>query len=93
MELFLLLTINFFDLAISAVLFAMMGRVIMSVLMIGEDSKIAAFLYAITEPFIIPVRVLFEKFGWFQGTPLDMSFFFTSLILCMISTGLSLIPI
>lgn len=93
MELLLVLLINFVDIAISAVLFAMLARVILSFLMMGEDSKIAMFLYAITEPFIIPVRMLFDRFGWFEGTPLDMSFFFTTLILCMISTGLSLIPV
>ncbi len=35
----------------------------------------SGLLYMITEPMIHPIRVLFEKMNWFQGTPLDVPFF------------------
>ena len=49
-------------------------------------------LYYFTEPFILPVRKLLERFGLFQGTPLDVSFFITTLLLGMLQVLLGCIP-
>ena len=92
MKLFLVLTVNFVDLILTAVLFAMLIRALLSIFMMGEESKFAMILYYFTEPFIIPVRMLLQKLNLFQGTPLDMSFFLTSILLAMMQTVLAEIP-
>jgi uncharacterized protein YggT (Ycf19 family) len=88
----LVLTVNFVDLILTAVLFAMLIRALLSIFMMGEESKFAMILYYFTEPFIIPVRMLLQKLNLFQGTPLDMSFFLTSILLAMVQTVLAEIP-
>ena len=92
MKLFLVLTVNFVDLILTAVLFAMLIRALLSIFMMGEESKFAMILYYFTEPFIIPVRMLLQKLNLFQGTPLDLSFFLTSILLAMVQTVLAEIP-
>ena len=67
---------------------ALLGRAVLSWFPEGGQSRIAALLYVITEPFIMPVRGLCNRLGWFQGMPLDMPFLITSLLLLMISSGL-----
>lgn len=92
MELFLILTVGFVDLLLGALLFAMLVRAVLSIFMMGEESRLSLLLYYFTEPFIIPVRKILEKFGWFQGTPLDVSFFLTTLLLGMLQVLLGAIP-
>lgn len=92
MELFLVLTVNLVDLILSAVLFAMLIRAVLSLFMMGEESKFAMLLYMFTEPFILPVRKILERFNLFQGSPLDVSFFLTTVLLAMLQTLLAAIP-
>lgn len=93
MELFLVLTVNFVDLILGAVLIAMLVRAVLSIFMMGEESKFSMLLYYFTEPFILPVRKILERLGLFQGTPFDVSFFMTTLLLGMIQAILGSIPI
>ena len=67
---------------LTTVQFAMLARAILSWFPI--DNRFVDFLHAITEPFIIPVRMLFEKMNWFSGLPIDMSFFVTYILLSVI---------
>ncbi len=60
---------------------AMMLRAILSWIFINGESKIGAFLYVVTEPIIMPIRALCDRFGWFQGVPLDMPFFITIILI------------
>ena len=76
------------SLLISGILLLMLVRAIMSWLPVDEDSTLLRFVYMCTEPVIMPVRALFDHFGWFEGMPIDMAFFVTSLILFLISTFL-----
>ena len=92
MKLFLVLTVNFVDLFLTLLLFAMLVRALMSFFMMGEESKLSLVLYYFTEPFILPVRKLFEKLGLFQGTPMDVSFFFATLLIGMVQALLAAIP-
>ncbi len=46
-----------------------------------DENAVTEVLYRMTEPFILPIRLLFYKLNWFQRMPLDMSFLFTVLIL------------
>lgn len=73
---------------LSALQYLMMARAIMSWFPVSEDNVILNFLYAVTEPVIMPVRMLLEKLGWFEGLPLDMSFFFTFILLSILRTFL-----
>ena len=62
---------------------AMLVRAVLSWFIMGEQSKIGAFLYVVTEPVILPIRALCNRFGWFQGIPLDMPFLITMMILSL----------
>lgn len=92
MKLFLVLAVNFVDLILTVVLFAMLIRALLSIFFMGEESKFSMILYFFTEPFIMPVRMLLQKLNLFQGSPLDVSFFLTSILLAMIQTLLGSIP-
>lgn len=50
-----------------------------------DGNRFTDFLFGITEPFIYPVRVLFEKLNWFQNLPIDVPFMVTYLILMVLS--------
>ncbi len=63
---------------------AMLGRAVLSWFTMGEQTKIGAFLYVVTEPLIMPIRNLCNRFGWFQGLPLDMPFLFTVVFLSFV---------
>lgn len=39
------------------------------------EGRFSVFLAILTEPMLYPLRVLFEKRGWFQDSPVDMAFF------------------
>ena len=69
---------------ITAIQFLMFARAILSWLPVDEDSAVGNFLYAVTEPVIMPVRAVIERFGWFEGMPIDMSFFITFLLLSIL---------
>jgi uncharacterized protein YggT (Ycf19 family) len=92
LKLFLVLTVNFVDIVLGAVLFAMLIRAVLSLFMMGEESKFSMLLFYFTEPFILPVRKILEKLGWFQGTPFDVSFFLTTVLIGMIQSLLAGIP-
>lgn len=68
---------------------AMMIRAILSWFPI-DSNKFVDFLYAITEPFIVPIRLLFEKLGWFQNLPIDISFMVSYLLLSLLSFVLAM---
>ncbi len=68
---------------LTAVQFAMLARAILSWFP-SAGGKLNDFLYSVTEPFIYPVRVLFEKMNWFAGLPIDISFLVTYLLISVI---------
>ncbi len=69
---------------ITVIQFLMFARAILSWLPIDDDSPVVNFLYAVTEPVIMPVRAVIERFGWFEGMPIDMSFFITFVLLSIL---------
>ena len=69
---------------LSTVQFAMLLRAILSWFVMG-GGKFINFLYAITEPFIAPVRALFEKMNWLQNSPIDCSFLVTYLLISFLT--------
>ena len=92
LELFLYLVVSLVDSFLSLIILAMLVRSIMSWFMMDGESKIYIFLCTITEPFIYPIRALFERMNWFQGMPIDVSFFCTAILLLLVQTAISFIP-
>ena len=72
---------------LSVVQFAMLLRAILSWFVMGGGTFMN-FLYAITEPFIVPVRTLFEKMNWLQNSPIDFSFMVTYLLISLLTVFL-----
>ncbi|MBE6560031.1 MAG: YggT family protein [Ruminococcaceae bacterium] len=69
------------SLFLGALQLLMFARAIFSWLPVDEDSPIPMFLHAVTEPFILPVRAILERFEFFASSPIDLSFFVTFLLL------------
>ena len=65
-----------------AIQLAMLLRAVLS--WFPLDNRFVDFLHNVTEPFIYPIRRLFERFGWFQGLPIDISFMVSYILLSVI---------
>ena len=39
-----------------------------------EENVFTELVYRLTEPFIVPFRMLFAKLNWFQQIPIDMAY-------------------
>lgn len=83
MELFYYLVASTVGLVVDVLLFCMFIRAILSFLPV--EGGFVGLLALITEPFIMPVRMICEKFGLGDGIPLDIPFFITAILLSMIS--------
>ena len=68
---------------VSSLLIAMTARAILSWFPM-DSNKFTDFLYAVTEPFIYPVRMLFQKMNWFSGLPIDISFLVSYMIISVV---------
>ena len=78
---------SFLSLLIYVLLAAMLVRAVTG-WFIQEETAFTNFLYIVTEPIIMPVRALCDSLGWFQGIPIDMPFFITTILLSIINTFL-----
>lgn len=56
-------------------------RALLSWLPVSDENPILRFVHMVTEPLIIPIRALFEHFGWFQDLPIDIAFTVTYVLL------------
>ncbi len=65
---------------------AMFASAILSWIDPMADGPLASFLYAVTEPIILPFRKLFEKMNWFVGSPIDMPFLFAMFTILILQT-------
>jgi uncharacterized protein YggT (Ycf19 family) len=79
---------NVVIISLTFVEFAMLVRAVLSWFPL-DTNKFTEFLFAITEPFIQPIRALFVKMIWFQDMPIDMSFLFAYIL---ISAVLIILP-
>lgn len=93
MELLLYLIVKFVDIALSFVIFAMLARSVMSLFMADEDNIFYVLVYTVTEPFVFPLRTLFEHMNWFQNIPIDVSFFCSAMLVMLVQSALSFIPL
>ena len=76
---------------LSALDFALFGRAILSWINPMGEGALASFLYAVTEPIILPFRKLFQKLHWFEGSPLDMAFFFAMISIMALQSLLEIL--
>lgn len=73
---------------LDAVLLAMFVRVILSWFPIDPEGRLYSFLCLLTEPFVLPIRLIFDRFGFGEGMMLDIPFFCTYIILSIVSMAL-----
>ena len=71
---------------VDIILWAMLIRAILS--LFTDGGAIFNFVYSITEPIVIPVRKLLEKFNFASAMPIDISSMITYLLLSVLSTFL-----
>ena len=71
-------------LLIDALQFMMFARAIVSWFPNLSETKLGEFLYAVTEWVIMPVRFIFDKFGWGNNMIIDIPFFVTFILLSII---------
>ena len=69
---------------IDVLLFLMLLRAILSWFPMEIDHPLIAFLYAVTEAVITPIRAIVERSEAAASLPIDLSFGITSLLLIMI---------
>ena len=85
--------IQIVQLFLDALFFLLFVRAIMSWLPIDEGSWLNQFVFALTEPFIYPFRILTEKISFFQGSPLDFSFMLAMFALLIVRALLNIFPV
>lgn len=66
-------------------------RAIMSWLPISEGNGFMNFLVLVTEPAVIPVRRLSERFGWFEDLPIDVSFFIAYIVISLFGSFIAMV--
>ena len=78
-------------LLLSAIQLAMLVRAILSWFDPMQEWRLSGFLTMITEPVILPIRMLCDKMHWFEGFPLDVPFMLSWLILMIVQTLVQII--
>ncbi len=61
-----------------------LARAILSWLFMAEDGVIPNFLHAMTEPLILPVRALLNRFEAIRDFPIDIAFLVTVMLMSVI---------
>lgn len=72
---------------------AMFLRAILSWFIHDEESKIMYFLALITEPLILPVRVVCSHIRALENFPVDVPFFITFLLLSILNATLPVLAL
>ena len=70
---------------------AMLIRALLSWFPMDENGKLTTFFYYITEPLIMPMRLIFDRFGWGRSSPMDLPFLVTSLELMLLYLIISML--
>ncbi len=80
--------INIVRVFLTAIEALMLIRAILSWLPVDEDSPLGYFVYMMTEPIVMPVRMVLERFDSIKSMPIDISFFVSFLLLSAIQMAL-----
>ncbi len=81
---FIYVITQFVSLFITILQFLMMIRAVMSWLPIDEDSTVVNFIMMVTEPVIVPVRMILNRFDAVNDLPIDISFLVAFLMLSVL---------
>ncbi len=73
--------VSFFLMALEMMMFI---RAVLSWLPIDDDSPVVSFVYTMTEPVIVPVRILLERSETVRSLPIDLSFFVAFILLSVV---------
>ena len=84
----ILILVRTVELYIAVVVLAMAARMLLPLFLNIEESRIYMFCCVVTEPVIMPVRLVMSKLNIGQDSPIDWSFFATYMILWLIRTML-----
>lgn len=68
---------------------AMFVRAVISFIASLQGGVLDQFSYAISEPFVIPMRILLDRFESVRNLPVDVPFFITFLLISVIQTLLT----
>ena len=68
----------------------MLIRAVLSWFPVRDDNPILTFVHMVTEPIVAPIRMLFDRMGWFRNMPIDISFFVAYLLLSVLATVMKL---
>lgn len=89
MEIALYVLKNVTTVALLVLLGAMFVRAVLSWFPSNGEGVLDNFVFALTEPFIVPVRALLERIEWVRNAPIDVSFFITFLIISLLFDTIS----
>jgi uncharacterized protein YggT (Ycf19 family) len=78
-------------LALGVIQLGMLARMILSLIGYDEEEGFGAYLMLLTEPVILPVRVLLSRFRALQELPIDLSFCVTFLLIGYLTYSLPII--
>lgn len=90
MELFSVIFKNTVLVLLSGINLCFLLRALLSLFGASEENRILLFAAYVTEPIIWPFRVLFERFGLFEDSPLDVPFLCGVAVLMLAQSVLSL---
>lgn len=79
---YLLVSAVRFFLVIEQLLFLV--RAILSWIFMDQEGKVMNFLYRVTEPLILPARVLLGRIDGMNEIPIDIPFFVTVILLSVV---------
>lgn len=85
MQVFLYVIARTVQLLLGFLELAMFLRAILSWFITDDENRLMVFLYAVTEPIILPIRVLCSKIQALDESPLDVPFFITMLLLTLLN--------
>jgi len=69
---------------LTAVSYAMIARMLLTLFVNPEESKVYRIAYAISEPAIVPVRAVMAKMDVGQNSPIDIPFTVTYFLIIII---------
>ena len=77
------------NLFVSGILLLMLIRAISSFLPLDDDSPFITFVYLMTEPAVIPVRMVVSLFVPIEELPIDICLLISYLLLSFLQTALA----
>jgi len=86
---FLAVIQGLFHVLIGVIELAFLLRAVLSWFQDGSGDFISTayeVMYTFTEPFVIPMRMLLDRFSFARSMPIDLAFFFTFLLISLIGT-------